>query len=630
MIKEAEAIPYEAARLRGERLLVLAPHPDDEAIGCGGLVAQHLREHRKVHVVIATNGAEAGDSTSREDESRRGVAILGEGATIDFLGFPDRALGDDVADRLRDVLLSFRPNLILVPSPIEIHPDHVALSRAFCEIVQRDAQLFAALAVATVAFYEVSQPIRPNALVDITDVAVVKWNAIEAHASQTALRDYATFARGLNAYRAMTLPEEAKFAEGYWTIELPKLRTMSFAQLREAIAEPPRIDMLSEPMPVSVIVRTKNRPALLQEAVASIRRYPAAEVIVVNDGGEAVEVGNATLIEHQYSHGRAAAANAGVRAAANAFIVFLDDDDLQYADHLPVLTAAAEPFPNRVAWYSDAVSAFVRIGENGTLVTDSRQRLFSSDFDRELLLIDNYIPLPTLLMRRETFLELDGFDTDFDLFEDWEFLIRLSQQGNFLHVPRVTCEIRHIVGAASITMENPEGSKSFRDAKKHVWRKHADLITYDVIAEAFERQKQRLGGESSDVVEERGRAHHLITDISRLEREKQELLAKFQATHAEASAAVERLNGAKESLEQLLTGRDRDLQTQYGEAARLEHDVKFLKTHAENLQRELDTQRASAAAAMSEIGRLNALLDMIYNSRTWKLHATLEKLRGRG
>ena len=56
---EAEAIPFEPQDLRGERLLVLAPHPDDEVIGCGGLVALHLREGRKVHVVVATDGAQA-------------------------------------------------------------------------------------------------------------------------------------------------------------------------------------------------------------------------------------------------------------------------------------------------------------------------------------------------------------------------------------------------------------------------------------------------------------------------------------------------------------------------------------------------------------------------------------------
>src|SRR5256885_127055 len=88
---EAEAIPFEPLDLRGERLLVLAPHPDDEVIGCGGLVALHLREGRPVHVVVCTDGAQAGDGAQREAESRTALAMLGD-ATIEFLRFPDREL----------------------------------------------------------------------------------------------------------------------------------------------------------------------------------------------------------------------------------------------------------------------------------------------------------------------------------------------------------------------------------------------------------------------------------------------------------------------------------------------------------------------------------------------------------
>src|SRR3979409_162659 len=91
IMPEAEAIPFEPQDLRGERLLVLAPHPDDEVIGCGGLVALPLRENRPLHVVVATDGAQAGDGTQREAESRAALGLLGA-ATVEFLRFPDRDL----------------------------------------------------------------------------------------------------------------------------------------------------------------------------------------------------------------------------------------------------------------------------------------------------------------------------------------------------------------------------------------------------------------------------------------------------------------------------------------------------------------------------------------------------------
>ncbi|HWS72633.1 MAG TPA: PIG-L family deacetylase, partial [Thermoanaerobaculia bacterium] len=392
MAIESESIPYEPAALRGERLLVLAPHPDDEAIGCGGLVARHLREGRKVRVVIATNGAEAGDAAAREEESRHGLALLGEGVDLELYRLPDRHLGEhseELLAKLRATIAGFAPDLIAVPSPIEIHPDHLALSQAFCDLVQRDATLFADLALTRVAFYEVSQPIRPNTLVDISDVAEAKYAAIGAHESQLALRNYAAFARGLNTYRAMTLPAGTTFAEGYWTTPLPELRTTPFSVLQQSVGGIASIEVVDERVPITVVIRTKDRPALVREAVDSARAGGyAAAVIVVNDGGVSPELDGVTLIDRNEPLGRAEAANLGAREAPTPFIVFLDDDDLFYREHLPTLGAAATQSPNKAAWYTDAVSAFLRIGESGKYEPYSRQRLFGHDFDRDLLLVD--------------------------------------------------------------------------------------------------------------------------------------------------------------------------------------------------------------------------------------------------
>jgi len=625
---EAEAIPYEPALLRGERLLVLAPHPDDEVIGCGGLVAQHLRERREVRVVVATDGAQAGDAAAREEESRRGLAILGKHAPAEFLRAPDRALDDSIAPRLREILLEFRPDLILVPAPIEIHPDHLALARVFCELVQRDELLFADLAVTRVAFYEIGQPLRPNALVDISDVADAKYAAIAEHRSQLAVRDYVAYARGLNAYRAMTLPPQTKFAEGYYVVELPSLRTTSFSELRRKIGAPPEIESLRTTVPVSVIVRTKNRPALLREAVDSIRAtgYPC-EIVVVNDGGERVELEGVTLIQHEQSRGRSEAANAGVRAAANAFIAFLDDDDRFYPEHLGTL-ANATSSPH-AAWYTDAVSAFLRPGESGAYETYSRLRLFAQDFDRELLLVDNYIPLPTLLIPRASFLETGGFDPEFDLFEDWDFLIRLSARGDFLRIPRVTCEVRHFEGGSSVILAAPEGSPRFREAKLRVWKKHAARISDELLSNVFERQKRRAGTLYSDLVDAKGQLDSARQNTARLEREKTELIAQggeLYSTITTHALRVRELEGAMQALAAIAA----DYENKTLQLERAERDVDTRRDENDQLRHANRETHEALERARVEIARLNGLLDMIYRSRTWKVHTLMEKMRGRG
>ena len=622
-MREEEAIPFEPQDLRGERLLVLAPHPDDEVIGCGGLLALHLGEGRAVHVVVATDGAQAGDRAQREDESRAALALLGD-ATIEFLRLPDRDLenADELDGCLAAILRERRPDLIAVPSPIEIHPDHAALSRAFCELIARDPSLFADLAVARVAFYEVSAPLRPNALVDITPVAVQKYAAIEAHASQTAIRDYTSYARGLNAWRAMTLPPHVTFAEAYWTLPLPALRTTPFSALREAMG-PPRIDVVREPLPLSVVVRTKNRPSLLAEAIASIRAtgYPA-EIIVVNDGGLRPDfeanVQNVTLVQHDTSRGRSEAANAGVRAATTEFVAFLDDDDLYYPEHLATL-GNAQRRSNPLATYSDAVSTLVSAAGREAL------RTYCRDFDRELLLVDNYIPLPTLLFRRNDFIDLGGFDPAFDLFEDWDFLIRLAQRGDFVRVPRITCEIRHIEGTGSIVSANPEGSQTFRDAKLQVWRKHAALMGENVFANVFEGEKRRRIMLEGDLAESRGVRSHFERDVARLERDKQSLIAQITALSErinETMMRISHLEGANAEMRGALDGANRE---RYAAVARI---AEIETTFAESQTALAEMQRTNIAL-YAEVARLQNLLDTIFKSRTWKLHTIVERVKGR-
>ena len=636
---EATAIPFEHHDLRGERLLVLAPHPDDEVIGCGGVVARHLDLGCPVRVLVATDGSEADPDSpdraayrlQREKESREGLNRLGTGWEIVFAGAPDRGLaanGDSVRSLIAGQLRAFRPDLVLLPSPIEIHPDHGALAQMFCELVQADPTLSAELAVTRVGFYEIGQPIRPNVLVDITAVAERKYAAIASHASQTALRDYVAFARGLNAYRAMTLPAGCSFAEAYWVTGIQELRTLPYSALQHRIGDARgTIEVVRETVPISVIVRTKDRPALLREALDSIRAtgYPA-EVIVVNDGGASVEVQGASLIENRQSVGRSEAANQGVRAAQSTFVTFLDDDDLYYPEHLQTVATAAAT--NRgAACYTDAVSAFLSTGSDGGLQTDSRQRLFARDYDRELLLLDNYIPLPAIIVSRDHFLQCGGFDPAFDLFEDWDFLIRLSQRGAFTRVPRITCEIRHIAGAGSITMSAPEGSAAFRQAKLQIWTKHAALIDNDLIARVFERQKRESAGAQARGLEATGLAAFHERSAVRAEREKQSLIAQLQSQSQQLNESVVRSS----HLDGLIRGMQLHHDELRGMVARVENERNELLVRVATLgdaRAAHDEGQRTIQALYAEIARLQSLLDLIYGSRTWKLHNLVQRMKG--
>ncbi len=220
-------MPYSASTFDARRVLVLAPHPDDEVFGCGGAIAGLAARGAAVDVLLVTDGAASATdeegrraiAARRAGESREALAILG-GGTLHEGGLRDRGLGGRPAE-LEDLIASFlaktTPDLVFAPSPVETHPDHRAVACALLALARRTAADAgaAALARATVAFFEVSQPFRPNFLFDLTPVLGRKRQAVRAFASQAAERDYAGFVDGLNAYRRLTLPPGALAVEAF-------------------------------------------------------------------------------------------------------------------------------------------------------------------------------------------------------------------------------------------------------------------------------------------------------------------------------------------------------------------------------------------------------------------------------
>src|SRR5262245_21637633 len=123
------------------RVLVLGPHPDDDAIGCGGTLFRHVLQGDVVHVILLTSGEQGGhgrppEETAqlREEEARAAAAILGL-ETPEFWREPDGRLQvtDRLVGRLRNWLVQQQPALVYVTHDAEMHSDH----RTAAELVRR-------------------------------------------------------------------------------------------------------------------------------------------------------------------------------------------------------------------------------------------------------------------------------------------------------------------------------------------------------------------------------------------------------------------------------------------------------------------------------------------------------------
>jgi len=213
-LPEPDLIPYQAVnRLPVGSVLVLAPHPDDEVLGCGGLLALASRDRADARVVVVSDGGMGGDAAVREVESRQAAAVLGYGAVDAALAFwrlPDRGIVPDetLVARCCSTLRRQRPAWCLAPSPFEVHPDHIALCRAAIDATARCG--------VRLGFYEVGQALMPNLLVDITSVHDIKRRALEGFASQLAQQRYDEQILALNRFRAYTLGPAVTHAEAYW------------------------------------------------------------------------------------------------------------------------------------------------------------------------------------------------------------------------------------------------------------------------------------------------------------------------------------------------------------------------------------------------------------------------------
>lgn len=198
-------------------VLVIAPHPDDEAIGCGGAVCLHTERGDSVSAVFLTSGElglkqlpGAAARKIREGEARKAARTLRLERTF-FLRGPDWGVADavdDLASALKEILNDVSPDLLYLPHPADAHPDHQAalplLRRALRSCRKKRPRLRG---------YEVWSPLAAyDHVEDISRVINRKLRALRAHASQLVEFDYVGAVTGLNRYRGVTAAN-VKFAE---------------------------------------------------------------------------------------------------------------------------------------------------------------------------------------------------------------------------------------------------------------------------------------------------------------------------------------------------------------------------------------------------------------------------------
>lgn len=241
------ALVFEPA---AEAVLVIAPHMDDEIIGCGGTLAKHVARGASVTVVFLTDGAAGGIGTAgdtaaagggaarsdrpaepltevRKREARLALSVLGI-QKLEFLDARDGSLSStpELVAKLRAILRLGRFDMCYLPFFLEEHPDHRAASRILLDAARGEERALQCMG------YEIWTALFPNCLVNIDETVEIKREALSHYRSQLAEADYAHTQFGLNAYRsAAFLGGSCRYAEAFCALPLAQYREMHDAYM---------------------------------------------------------------------------------------------------------------------------------------------------------------------------------------------------------------------------------------------------------------------------------------------------------------------------------------------------------------------------------------------------------------
>ncbi|WP_165373544.1 PIG-L deacetylase family protein [Sorangium cellulosum] len=195
-------------RLDCSAVLVVAPHPDDEVIGCGGLITKCHDLGGKVAIAYLTCSSAERRREATEARHRLGAPDAYE------MGWEEGHVRVDEASsaQLARLLEAINPARVFVPSADDVHRDHRAsiqvLARALATASRTPGEIFE---------YEGFRPhAEANAYLDISDVSSRKFKALACYATQERLYRLDELVRHLNAYRARTtMRRHVAFAEAF-------------------------------------------------------------------------------------------------------------------------------------------------------------------------------------------------------------------------------------------------------------------------------------------------------------------------------------------------------------------------------------------------------------------------------
>jgi LmbE family N-acetylglucosaminyl deacetylase len=218
-----------------ENFLIVAPHPDDEILGCGGIIKKYSQSGHLVYILIVTRGNSRLYQEEKirnvRNEAREAHKYLGVKETI-FLDFPapdlDTIPGAEISSAIFKVISDFKINTVFLPHHGDLHHDHKAVFNSGL-VASRPCngnQVKRIFSYETLSETEWAVPtcnevFIPTYFVDISDVIQFKLDALQCYKSQ--LREFPN-PRSLRSVESLASLRGStvglSFAEAFMTIRI--------------------------------------------------------------------------------------------------------------------------------------------------------------------------------------------------------------------------------------------------------------------------------------------------------------------------------------------------------------------------------------------------------------------------
>ena len=207
-----------------KNILVFAPHPDDDIIGCAGLLAHQRNAGSTITITYITSGdaaywpdGPAALAQTREKEAFAACRLI-DVENLIFLRQPDGKVSThqkEIMQRIIPIILSIKPDIILIPHKNDAHKDHQATYDIVTGVLPEINKHYYPLVLG----YEVWTPIQDvTHSQEVTYYIDLKLQALKEHASQVTYVDYIEAIKGLNRYRGITL-SDGNYAECFQKVE---------------------------------------------------------------------------------------------------------------------------------------------------------------------------------------------------------------------------------------------------------------------------------------------------------------------------------------------------------------------------------------------------------------------------